>query len=334
MADSHITGCFDAFSKQLGSASMMDSSSNDFYDESETLSEFEKTLSRIDDISVKIKLTDNKPLVWKAEEWLKLQKNRIHGTLIGTPANFPKQVSENGLPLLLLPEEVTLIIEKNMGKLFSYRKNRTFPSDKVKEEYSEYLRKNKEEQEAYYKKLCKEQVLERIDLIIEGKKRKSLSKQQNTEGTTSESELDREVLLQNEIERKVKAATASNLIQIPTASPWLAEEDLEEVEWTYPETSKEKLKYRVFKDLYEKGYSLTPCAKFGGDFLVYPGEPWKFHAYFIVICLEFDEEFKLSDLVSNSRVSVFTRKNLVLASIDEDNELHYNTLTWPTKMSV
>nr|XP_014280699.1 uncharacterized protein LOC106683627 isoform X2 [Halyomorpha halys] len=280
MADSHITGCFDAFSKQLGSASMMDSSSNDFYDESETLSEFEKTLSRIDDISVKIKLTDNKPLVWKAEEWLKLQKNRIHGTLIGTPANFPKQVSENGLPLLLLPEEVTLIIEKNMGKLFSYRKNRTFPSDKVKEEYSEYLRKNKEEQEAYYKKLCKEQVLERIDLIIEGKKRKSLSKQQNTEGTTSESELDREVLLQNEIERKVKAATASNLIQIPT------------------------------------------------------GEPWKFHAYFIVICLEFDEEFKLSDLVSNSRVSVFTRKNLVLASIDEDNELHYNTLTWPTKMSV
>ncbi|CAH1400236.1 unnamed protein product [Nezara viridula] len=333
MADSQMTGCLDIFSKQLGSASTLENPSDDFYSESESLSEFEKTLSRIDDITVKIKLIGNRPLVWKAEEWLKLQKNRIHGTLIGTPANFPKQVSENGLPLLLLPEEVTLIIEKNLGKIYRYNKNRTFPSDKVKEEYHEYLRKNKEEQEAYYKRLCKEQVLERIDLIIEGKKKKSLSKLQGNEGTTSEPELDREALIQNEIDRKVKAATASHLIQIPTANPWLTVKDLEQVEWTYPETSKEKLKYRIFKDLYEKGYSLTPCAKFGGDFLVYPGEPWKFHAYFIVVCLEFEEEFKLNDLVSNSRVSVFTRKNLVLASIDENDEIFYNTLTWPTKIS-
>lgn len=68
----------------------------------------------------------------------------------------------------------------------------------------------------YYKKLCREQVLERIDLIIEGKKKKSLSKLQSNEGSASEPELDRETLIQNEIDRKVKAATASHLIQIPT----------------------------------------------------------------------------------------------------------------------
>lgn len=67
MADSQITGCLDVFSKQLGSASMLEDSSGDLYNESESQSEFEKTLSRMDDIAVKIKLVGSKPLVWKAE---------------------------------------------------------------------------------------------------------------------------------------------------------------------------------------------------------------------------------------------------------------------------
>lgn len=39
----------------------------------------------------------------------------------------------------------------------------------------------------------------------------------------------------------------------------------------YPSTEKEVLRYHVFKDLWEKGFFLTSGVKFGGDFLVYPG---------------------------------------------------------------
>ena len=42
--------------------------------------------------------------------------------------------------------------------------------------------------------------------------------------------------------------------------------------WTYPTTPFEHAKCRVFQDLWEKGNYMGGGIKFGGDFLVYPGE--------------------------------------------------------------
>jgi tRNA-splicing endonuclease subunit Sen34 len=55
------------------------------------------------------------------------------------------------------------------------------------------------------------------------------------------------------------------------ASVWLDEEDVTPVEWQYPSTSTENLRYKTFKDLWERGYYLTGGQKFGADFLIYPG---------------------------------------------------------------
>jgi tRNA-splicing endonuclease subunit Sen34 len=51
----------------------------------------------------------------------------------------------------------------------------------------------------------------------------------------------------------------------------LSEEDATPVQWEYPATSHENLRYRTFKDLWERGHYLTGGQKFGADFLVYPG---------------------------------------------------------------
>lgn len=53
--------------------------------------------------------------------------------------------------------------------------------------------------------------------------------------------------------------------------PWTNKDDIEIVEWKYPSTEKQQLRYKTFKDLWEKGYYLTNGEKFGGDFLAYPG---------------------------------------------------------------
>ena len=47
---------------------------------------------------------------------------------------------------------------------------------------------------------------------------------------------------------------------------------LKEVDWRFSGTEMERIRYRVFKDLWEKKYYLTSGGKFGGDFLVYPGK--------------------------------------------------------------
>ena len=44
--------------------------------------------------------------------------------------------------------------------------------------------------------------------------------------------------------------------------------------WDYPSTEMEKLRYKVFREFWEQGYYMTSGSKFGGDFLVYPGNAW------------------------------------------------------------
>ena len=61
-------------------------------------------------------------------------------------------------------------------------------------------------------------------------------------------------------------------------------------DWTYPQTSCKKLRYHVFVDLWEKGYYLTSGINFGGDFLAYPGDPIRYHSFFIVIIVPWGEE--------------------------------------------
>lgn len=51
-----------------------------------------------------------------------------------------------------------------------------------------------------------------------------------------------------------------------------ANRKIHSAEWKFPETTVERLRYSVFKDLWHKGYYLTAGIKFGGDFLAYPGE--------------------------------------------------------------
>ena len=60
------------------------------------------------------------------------------------------------------------------------------------------------------------------------------------------------------------------------------------VAWSYPTTALEALRYRVFLDLHTRGYTMTSGAKFGGDFLAYPGDPLLYHAQFTVRCVRHD----------------------------------------------
>lgn len=42
-------------------------------------------------------------------------------------------------------------------------------------------------------------------------------------------------------------------------------------DWPMPRDERSEIRFRVYRDLRNKGYYLTSAGKFGGDFLVYPG---------------------------------------------------------------
>lgn len=72
-------------------------------------------------------------------DWQKLrEEHRIVGALIGCLAHLPRQDSFLGLPMVLLPEEVTLLLEQKVARLVSYSSLRCAPSSDVRQKFQEY----------------------------------------------------------------------------------------------------------------------------------------------------------------------------------------------------
>ena len=90
--------------------------------------------------------------------------------------------------------------------------------------------------------------------------------------------------------------------------------------WTYPNTDKERLRYQVFEYLWSQEYYVTSGVKFGGDFLVYLGDPMRFHSHFIVSAKDRDSPIAPLDVIGMGRLATNVKKTFVLVSPKDDSE--------------
>ena len=101
----------------------------------------------------------------------------------------------------------------------------------------------------------------------------------------------------------------------------------------------------IFEDLWQKGYYLTSGIKFGGDYLAYAGsnsthfntfhqhfikqkgDPFIFHAQFVVLIRQFKSNFSPLQIISFGRLGVVVKKSALFISIDFKTELTPQTAT-------
>lgn len=90
------------------------------------------------------------------------------------------------------------------------------------------------------------------------------------------------------------------------------------------------LKYPVFKDLREKGYVVKTALKFGADFRVYGkgSKPGSQHAKWIVFCDHESGRYSWHEFSAKNRVAHSTKKNLLLAIVDEEGDVSYYEVRW------
>jgi len=89
-------------------------------------------------------------------------------------------------------------------------------------------------------------------------------------------------------------------------------------------------KYIVFKDLRKRGYIVKTALKFGADFRVYekgkkPGEE---HARWILYPVKESETMTWHDFSAKNRVAHSTKKKLLIAVVDEENDVTYYEVAW------
>jgi len=95
--------------------------------------------------------------------------------------------------------------------------------------------------------------------------------------------------------------------------------------WTYPRTLTERARCAVFEDLHSKGYFLSTGLRFGGDFVVYPGDPLRYHSHYTAAVLETPQTpMPAYHIVAAGRLGTAVKKSHLLCqantSVTDDEE--------------
>ncbi len=90
------------------------------------------------------------------------------------------------------------------------------------------------------------------------------------------------------------------------------------------------LLYLVFKDLRKKGYVVKNALKFGADFRVYEkgGKMGQSHSKWLVSVFSENDKIFFKDFFAKNRVAHSTNKILMLAIVDEENDVSYYENYW------
>ncbi|KAG8217886.1 hypothetical protein J3R82DRAFT_6052 [Butyriboletus roseoflavus] len=100
--------------------------------------------------------------------------------------------------------------------------------------------------------------------------------------------------------------------------------------WDYPETPMQHARCGVFRNLWEKGYFLGGGIKFGGEYLVYPGDSLRYHSHFVASVIESPAApLRPMELVAHGRLGTGTKKAHLLCEWDEDKKtVTYYSIEW------
>lgn len=88
--------------------------------------------------------------------------------------------------------------------------------------------------------------------------------------------------------------------------------------WFYPSNVEERARCGVFRALWEKDYYLGCGIKFGGEYLVYPGDPLRYHSHFAATVHTSPESpLRPMEIVAHGRLGTATKKAHLLCTWDD-----------------
>ena len=227
-------------------------------------------------------------------------EHRVYGTLLGTLPHLSQQNVFLGVPLSLLPEEAVLLVEKgekpsltsgtleiSWGRI-GFAVLIDDPSAHSSPELVALENWNLERSNSIQDQIAAKSGNEgnRKDRSISEKaqqKRDQREARRAASANKTDANASLGVVEDPIPEPRPPQTTPAYTVVIPgtsTSFSWYTPEPhaYSTVQaakdagiWSYPSNLSERAKCAVFRDLWEKGYSMGGGLKFGGDFLVYPG---------------------------------------------------------------
>jgi tRNA-splicing endonuclease subunit Sen34 len=239
------------------------------------------------------------------------REHHICGVLIG---NIPQAAQQNifsGIPLELMPEETRLLVEHGNAYLIddvaAHLEGLKLATKQAKMQYKEELaREGTEAALAQHREML-------------GRKAKHFEK---VAGSNTKNHSDRLGSSSPSIPFSPAPSVTSSkavdpLLITPTTSPALIKAYQPSLALPLPAVPNS---YTLFKHLQAKGYFMSPGLRFGCQYVVYPGDPLRFHSHFLAVGTEWDEEFDLLDIVGGGRLGTAVKKGYLIGGAERKAE--------------
>jgi len=91
-----------------------------------------------------------------------------------------------------------------------------------------------------------------------------------------------------------------------------------------------EVKLEVYSDLRKRGYIVKSALKFGAEFRVYDKgvKPGADHAKWILYATKESDSISWHDFAAKNRVAHSTKKNLLIAVVDDESDISYYQVSW------
>lgn len=246
--------------------------------------------------------------------------HNVCGVLIGSIPQVPQQNVFQGLPVELFPEEVKLLVQKEVAYIVddaTWHKERfTNLQGTGRRKYLDSLRL----QGRIAQKVADTDARKRAE---RGRARQSLFRASRDDITSNSAEMPDNSRLPTPMSDDDDSLLFSSNTSLatsqlpqplaysvtPTASyspPSLPQPSQQQLEPVVP------VSYPLFAHLHANNYFITPGLRFGCDYSVYPGDPLRFHSHFLAVGYDWDEEIPLLDLVGGGRLGTGVKKGFLI----------------------
>ncbi|KAF8188373.1 hypothetical protein BJ912DRAFT_1059500 [Pholiota molesta] len=291
---------------------------------------------------IPLRVANKTAYVWDVDDIATIRsKYRICGVLTGTLPHLSQQNVFLGVPLVLLPEEAALLVDIGAAVLVDDPTAHKQPTIPQLERWSAGQQESIKTQLSYNEtKVAKESLSGRAmseDAVRKRKEREERKRAQAAAKAAAEAteEGSSSVFVPSEPETKpppptepvssptdlLKNSSVPYTIVIPASSSSL--------EW-YDASGCSTRAMWCLKDLWKQGYFMGGGIKFGGEYLVYPGDPLRYHSHFAASVIESPiASLRPMEIVAHGRLGTATKKaHLLCGWDDEKKEVSYLSIEW------
>ncbi|OCH92658.1 tRNA-intron endonuclease catalytic domain-like protein [Obba rivulosa] len=305
---------------------------------------------------IPLRVSNKKAYVWDVDDIAALRAEcHVCGVLMGTLPHLSQQNVFLGVPLVLMPEEVVLLVRKGFAVLIDDPQAHKAPLSQAASRWNTERKEAiklqiaaaevKESSEKAAKHALSEDALrkrrEREERRAAAARQKALMEGDFAAADTPFQDLS-PVPPDARPSTPTLTAAAAYTLSIPVSSAvleWYNEdgctystlEDAREAGiWDYPVDAHERAKCGVFQDLWQKGFYMGGGIRFGGDFLVYPGDPLRYHSHFVATVIDAPiSTLRPMEIVAHGRLGTATKKAHLLCGWDNvKEEVSYFSIEW------